>query len=245
MLPTSIWIGAILLALVPGWLYTQLRERLSPRPPMSNLSELLSALSVGLATTGVGIALLVLIPHQWLPFLVDVDAWPSGGNVYLRGNAREAVWTVAVVLMLATAISLVLYIPQRLRRKTEFSANRSVWVSSLGARPKRQIPWVGIKLQDGSLIEGILYSYSVAERPPEERDITLQKPLRRTAPEPGCTPTPVQVDRAMFSGTNIAYVTVSNYPEKESRSRQARRSVYRWCAAQAAKLRRIDTRWKG
>ena len=113
MLPTSIWIGAILLALVPGWLYTQLRERLSPRPPMSNLSELLSALSVGLATTGVGIALLVLIPHQWLPFLVDVDAWPSGGNVYLRGNAREAVWTVAVVLMLATAISLVLYIPQR------------------------------------------------------------------------------------------------------------------------------------
>lgn len=215
MLPASVSVAAVLLALVPGWLYTQLRSQLSPRPPMSNLSELLGSLAVGLATTGVSVALVALIPHDYLPFLVDISAWSSDGIVYLQRHIRESILTVVVVLAIAVLIAFALYVPQRIRRPAEFSSNRTVWMAALGVRPKKHVPYLGVMLHEGDLIEGILHGYSTNERPPDERDLALSRPIRRTRPGTGEKAFNVDIERIVIPGREIAYITVRHEREKE------------------------------
>lgn len=215
MAPASVGVVAILFSLVPGWLYTQLRESLTPRRPMSPLQELLSALSVGLATTGVSVAVLALIPHTALPFLVDLNAWAAGGNAYLRQHVPEAIRTVVAIFVLAIAISLLLYLPQRVRLRAEFNTNRSVWVAALGSRPQGMVPWVGVALHEGDLVEGVLHSYSISERPADERDVALRRPIRHTPASKGAVPFDVDLDHVVFPGREIAYLTVVHVPEKK------------------------------
>lgn len=206
MIPSSIGAIFLLVALVPGWLHLRLRERLAPPSGATGLSELLEVLAVGLATTGASVMILVFLPSGWLPFLVDLDTWAAQGETYIRQHVRDAVASVGGVLALAMLIAYLFYLPLRLRRPAEFRAQGSVWVHALGARRKKQ-PWVSLQMKDGTLVEGMLQSFSLSEGGLEERDVALQRPIRVTT-QPGQMPQWLKLDRFIVPGSELSYITV-------------------------------------
>jgi hypothetical protein len=238
LIPGDVGIGLLLLALVPGWLYLRLRERLRPQSGSTGLGELIEILAVGLATTGVAaFILLVVLPHGWLPFLLDVEAWAKGGETYLLNNVRLAAATALVILAAACAIAYGVYSLKRLRTPSEFRPQGSVWVHALGARPKGTVPWVGLKLDDGRLVEGLLHSYSLTEGAPEMRDIALQPPMRVT--DPGQLARPLSLNRLIVSGKQIAEIAVVHAPEAVRPAAGLLARLRRWGASRVwARLRR-------
>ncbi|SNT61906.1 hypothetical protein SAMN05216276_108615 [Streptosporangium subroseum] len=207
MIPGDVGIGLLLLALVPGWLYLRLRERLRPRSGATGLNELIEILAVGLVTTGVAaFLLLIAVPHSWLPFLVDVQAWAKSGTGYLRQNVHLAANSIASILLVASSIACGLYLLNRRRVPAEFEPQGGVWVHSLGARPRGTVPWVGLRLNDGTLLEGVLHSYTLTESALEARDIALQAPIMMT--DSSQVRHPLALDRFIVSGKEIAHISI-------------------------------------
>lgn len=213
MLPGGITVGIIALALVPGWLYLRLSGWLRPSSEETTLRELLEVFAIGLATTGVGVLILILAPHDRVPFLLDINAWARQGNGYLRQNIRPAALSAAAALLVALTVAVLLYLAQRLRQSAEFRPQGSVWVHALGARPKGKLPWIGLQLNDGKFVEGVLHSYSLTEGGAEERDIALQRPIR-VSHEPDGQTQLLDLDRFIVSCREIAHITVIHVPER-------------------------------
>lgn len=220
MLPSGLAVALLLLSLVPGWAYLRLRERLRPQSRTGGIHELLEVLAVGLATTGVSAAFVAVAPHAWFPFLIDLDAWARGGNDYLRSHVRPVIVTGIFVLALAHFTAYLVYRLQKLRLPAEFRAQQSVWVHALGTRPKGKVPYVGVQLRDGLLIEGVLHSFSLDEAEMGERDVALQRPIRITAKR-GERPSQLpNLDRLVVPGGSIDYITVIHLQEASPQQNQ-------------------------
>jgi len=208
--PVTITALLIVLALVPGWVYLRLVERLRPRSTDSPLNQLLEVLAVGAVTTGVSALVVSLLPHRWLPITLDVDAWAAGGPDHLREHWQQAAITAAVIFALATIIAVGLYRLRALSKPAEFVSHAN-WVQSLGERPPNKAPYVGLHLEDGRLVEGELYSYSLDEDP-TKRDITLAKPIRITADGTVEAQWLPGLDRLIVPAGKIALITVVHVP---------------------------------
>ncbi|MER7251807.1 DUF6338 family protein [Kribbella sp. NPDC000426] len=209
MLPTALPALLIAVALVPGWLNRRLLSRF--RPPTSGagaLSELIEIVAIGLATTGVSLLAVALVP---LPFTLDVGEWATCGSDYLAKHARAAIGTVALSLVLATALSVGLHFVQRRRSRPEFRPEGNVWVHALGTRSRGTLPWVGLKLTDGRLVEGRLHSYSLDDLG-DQRDVALAKPIRITDAV-GKPPRWVSIDRLIMPFRKIDHIVVIEGPE--------------------------------
>jgi hypothetical protein len=215
VIPGSIAIGVLLIALVPGWVYLRLRERLRPAAENTALSELLEVLAVGLATTGVAATILTIVPSSWVPFLLDVSRWAIGGNHYVRDHVRQAVVSAFVLLTLAVGIAWVIYWLQRRRQPAEFEPVGNVWVHAIGQRPRGTVPWVGLQLDDGMLVEGLIHSLAMADGAGINRDIALQAPIRVTN-APGAAPTDLPLHRVIIASDRITRITVIHSPERET-----------------------------
>jgi hypothetical protein len=203
----------LLLALIPGWLYLRLQERLRPPSGTTGLGELLEVVAVGLATTGVSAVALALWPYRFAPILLDVDAWSAGGDAYLRDHVRPALGSLVAVLLLAVGIAYGLYWLQQRRLPTEFRPQGNVWVHALGARPKGTVPWVGLQLDDGRLVEGVLHSYTL-DGSTDERDVALSRPIRVTT-QPGDAPQALgHLDRLIVPDRSIVHISVVHAPER-------------------------------
>jgi len=213
VLPTGVVAIAFLIAMIPGWLYLRWRDRIRPPSNLHGVSEILAVASVGVGTTGSSAALIALLPLDRLPFLIDVDEWARSGNDYWRGHVRDGMATGMVVLILAIGLAYLLFLVQRIRRPEEFLAHSNVWVQSLGARGRRGIPWVGIKLNDGRLVEGLLHSYSISSEDDTTRDIALAGPIRVTD-SPGEQPRPLAIDRLIVPESGFQYLCVIHVPER-------------------------------
>jgi len=201
----------VLLAFVPGWLYLTWTERLQPTARRTGLHELLEVVAIGVATTGPAVLAVVLVPHRWVPFTLDLERWAENGGPYLQDHLRAAALTVVLVMVLALLLARAIYWfgPRRAAPGDEFHLRGNVWTRALGARPKGQLPWVGLQLVDGTLVEGVLHSMSLHEG--DDRDIALTQPIRVT---PHGEPTrPASLDRVVFPAREIRYITVLNFPE--------------------------------
>lgn len=223
MLP-PVTLGALLivLALVPGWLYLRLVERLRPPATYGGLHQLLEVLAVGAATSGVAALAVLLTPHRLLPFTLNIDAWAAGGVAYLRAHPRPAAWSVALVFVLALLVAYGLFSVHRLRRPAEFRGHGNVWVHSLGNRPADKVPYVGLHLDDGRLVEGKLHSYAL-DTQEGCRDLALERPIRITqANETVAHPLP-NLDRLVVSADRISFITVIHAP-RQMRVRKRRRA---------------------
>jgi hypothetical protein len=214
VLPDSLGVLVIALALVPGWLYLRLRERLRPPSSATGLSQLLEVVAVGLLTTGVSVLLLSLIPHRWLPWLIDLKAWAALGNDHLRHNVRNSMISVAVVLGLASLAAVALHLLQRASSSDRFNPESSVWGQALGRRPEGTAPWVGLQLRDGPFVEGVLHSLSFGHEDQDERDIALTRPIRVT--DDGGLARYVEIDRVIVPGREILYISVIHAPEADT-----------------------------
>lgn len=229
--PTTLVALFIILALVPGWFYLRLVERLERPRTSSTLYELLEVLAVGVATTGVGVLIFILLPHSWLPFTVDAVKWSTGGNKYLKQHLREGAAAAALVFATSMAIAFVLARLRARRRTAEFDRHDDVWNQALGRRPPGTHPFVGLKLSDGRLVEGSLHAFplNTGDGP---KDIALCRPLRVTPAEGGPARDLPNVDRLIFDSSRIDYISVLLAPVSPavaSRGRIARawRALFR------------------
>ena len=206
MMPTTASAAALLLALVPGWFYLQLAGQRRPARTRGGLSELLEVLAVGTATTGLSVLLLVLLPHRWLPFLVDVQDWAREGTPYLQTHLVAGAASAVFVLALAHLVAFALHLVRSAKHSDQFREDGSVWISALSTRPKGSVPWVGLELQDGRLVEGTLHSFSYGKAG-DDRDVALAKPIKVT--EAGATQAAwADLDRFVVSARQISHMTV-------------------------------------
>jgi hypothetical protein len=105
--------------------------------------------------------------------------------------------TVACVLALA------LYAALHLRRSKQRFVRQSAWTMALGNRPAGKVPWMGLQLEDGRLIEGQLFSYST-DLAEGNRDIALATPIFVTTPQGKKLVSPLE--RVVFSEEKISHV---------------------------------------
>lgn len=216
VLPDGVVVLSVSLALVPGWLYLRLRSRRRPASTATGLGELLEVVAIGLVTTGTSCLGLVLVPHRWVPWLLDPHDVALLGTSYLRQDVRSAFVTVAVVLLVAALIALLLDAVQGTGSSSDtYDSESSVWGKALGGRPERTVPWVGIHLANGQLVEGVLHSLSYGHETRDERDIALAKPIRVTDPHQ-TTPRALEIDRIVVSATEIKNITVMHLPERQA-----------------------------
>ncbi len=217
-LPTTLSTLLLVLALVPGWIYLRLVERLQPPSGTSGLHQVLEFLAVGVATTGVSAMTVALLPHSWLPFTLDLTTWAAKGSPYLRSHVRGAAGTLALVFGIAVLLAYGLYLVRARRKPKEFSNQGDVWIHGLGERPLGRHPYVGLQLDDGRLVEGPLHSYTFGAEP-GKRDIALSGPIRVT--EAGATaPQPLpNLDRLIIPESQIKAITVVHVPVKADSSR--------------------------
>jgi hypothetical protein len=126
-------------------------------------------------------------------------------------HVRAIVATVAVILVVAVLISLGLYWLRARRKPAEFRSQGNVWVHSLGARPPGKVPYVGLHLDDGRLVEGQLHSYALDEND-GRRDIAIQRPIRITSANETVAKTLPNLDRLIVPAARVAYITVIHAP---------------------------------
>lgn len=212
MIPSGLAALLVVLALAPGWYYIRLTSRLRARTKTGGLQELLEFVSIGALTTGAAVLIVVLLPHRWHGWTLDLDQWTRDGTTYLRAHVRNAGFSVATVLLLALAIATLLYVVQRLWKLSEFRPDGNVWVHSLGTRPKGTSPWVAVHLQTGQLVEGVLHSYSIEDLG-SDRDIALRRPIRVSSAD-GAIPEWLGLDRFIVSRDKIDYMTVIHLNEE-------------------------------
>lgn len=208
MLPGSGLALVALLSLVPGWVFLRLRQRHTPVHQAAGLGQLLEVLGVGLATTGTAAVVLVVVPHRWLPFLADIDAWALEGGAYAAAHPRNVVASAAALLLLACGIAAAADRLTR-RERTEIRLGPGVWVHALRERPRGTEPYVALALNDGTLVEGLLHSFSL--EPCEVRDVALRAPIRVTPV--GAARGRVAVERVVVPEREIRYITVQHVPE--------------------------------
>lgn len=157
--PATLTALLLVLALVPGWFHLHLIERVRPASRATGLNQLLEVVAVGVATTGVSVAATVLVPHRVVPFALDINAWATTGNAYLRWHLQAAVWSLVLTFALALAMAYLLYRVRARGSLEEFKANDSVWMHAIGQRPVGTVPWITLGLSDDSVVEGSLLAY--------------------------------------------------------------------------------------
>lgn len=176
-MPTTVLGLLFALAFVPGWTYLAWKSKYRQVAERSALHQLLEIVGAGLATTGPGVLLLLLLPQQ-LPFTLDLAQWASQGNSYLGDHLRQAASSAVIVLLLAFGLAwLLIRLGPARGSAEEFPADGgNVWVHALGTRGANKLPWIRVVLKDETLIEGILHSQSSTGES-DERDIALKAPI--------------------------------------------------------------------
>ncbi|MCU1621300.1 MAG: putative rane protein [Frankiales bacterium] len=208
MLPSATLTAAFLFALVPGWTYLRLRSSRSASLPRVGLDELLEVVAVGLATTGVALAIWAVVPAS-LSRLADVTALARGPDGYVEAHVRRLTVTMLVVFVLAEVLALLL-VSVIHRGPRPHHVRETVWAGALGRGRGDRFTWIGVELRDGRLVEGQLLAYPTGDEH-EMRDLALQAPMRVTR-EPGRVAEPLAYDRLILAEQDIASISVALAP---------------------------------
>jgi hypothetical protein len=154
------------------------------------------------------ILVVVLLPNGWPRWVADRNALLKDGSAYARSHIEHVVVSMALIMAIACVLAFALYWVRSIRSPKEFRPSGNVWVHALGARSKNVVPWVGVELTDGRLVEGVLHSYTLTKDDAENRDIALKAPIRVTLKNEQASPTPTSATRVIIPGTQIVAITV-------------------------------------
>jgi Family of unknown function (DUF6338) len=208
MLPNAPFAFFILLALLPGWIFVRLAEKLGPRPDRSQLAELLELAAVGFSTLAVSTLILTGLSLR-VSWLFDVESWAHTRHNYLGNHLDAALLSTALTVLLSCILVVVLWRILYGRRPAGFRAGSSVWIECLAPAPRGMCNWVGVHRKDGSLVEGLMHCFA-AGPDDAKREISLRRPIRFTPV--GGIAAPVDIHRIMISGDEIAAITVVHVP---------------------------------
>jgi len=197
---------AILLGLVPGWVFLTLQSKQSPRGTQSLLMEAVGLVAVGILTTGVAVLMWVWAGNLDLPWLLSASGWARGGSVYLLTHLSQVALTIALAVafscLLAFGLAKLFY-----RGKGMHNPDGIVWWGAFreGVRYGEQ-PFVGVMMDDGVLIEGLLTGFTTDDKDSTGRDLALARPINVTWP--GGNSIRQNIDRILIPERIMRYVTI-------------------------------------
>lgn len=179
MIPTTTAQLFLFLALVaPGLYYELLRER---RRPVIGESSFREASRIALASVlfdGAAVAVLAIvraIQPAWMP---DPRSWLAHPTLYVRAHYALISWTVLAGLALAFGFAT---LADQLNRKQRGNIHpQGMWFQLFRTdRPPKTVPWVSLRLTDGTEIAGFL-AYFVPADDPALREIALRPNVHGT-----------------------------------------------------------------
>lgn len=78
----------------------------------------------------------------------------------------------------------------------------------------REFPWIGLQLENGRLLEGMLHGCTLAEDDVDQRDVALRRPIRITPPGEEPRDLPV-LDIVIIPARTVTHITVIHAPERK------------------------------
>lgn len=79
----------------------------------------------------------------------------------------------------------------------EFHPAGAVWSRALAEQPDGTYPWVGVRLQDGTIVEGVLKTIDLSSSG-DDRDLALAAPIRVTPSGSGLAQRHPPLDRVVI-----------------------------------------------
>lgn len=150
---------AVLLCLLPGWVYSRLEGR--PRTARSSLGELFEVVGAGAVASGLTVLTYVTITGHWdLPVVQPSELT----ELYVRRNPTRTSWSVAVVVAVACGLgALAAKVQRELRQRqtgerSTYLPETPLWVSALGGKPETVVT---VELRDGRKVSGYLEGYDI------------------------------------------------------------------------------------
>jgi hypothetical protein len=183
-----------------------------PRARRSSLTEVLELLAVAAITTGPPALAAAIAPDWWRSHVFDVSRLLTEGTAYLAGHLRGAAVELVLILVVAVLLAEVL---ARLARKgvpDEFHPAGADWSRALAERPDGTYPWVGVMLQDGTLVEGVLKTIDLTSSG-DDRDLALAAPIRVTPPGRTYAQRHPTLERVVVPAREIQWITAMHLPE--------------------------------
>ncbi len=182
---------AVLLCLLPGWVYWRLEGR--PRTTRSSLGELFEVVGAGAVASGLTVlAYVTITSHGDLPVVQPSELTAA----YVRHNLTRTSWSLALVVAVACGLGALAAIVQRVLRQRQtgerstYLPETPLWVSALGGRPETVVT---VEIRDGRKVSGYLEGYEVdTDGPPSiflappvqvERPAAVRAVLRRRGAE--------------------------------------------------------------
>jgi hypothetical protein len=150
------------------------------------------------------------MPHDLLPFTLRLDAWANRGSPYLERHIRSAAASVAMVLSVALIVAYGLF-RFRTRGKPEgFRPNGDIWLYGLADPPDGKVPYVGVHLADGRLIEGKLHAFTFDIE--NGRGLVVGKPIRITEKGEIGAHDLANLDRLIIEAAQVSFISVIHVP---------------------------------
>lgn len=209
MFPAEPVAWLLLLAALPGWVYTRVLEARAPRAERSALDEFLGYLSVGLGATFVGVTVVALLgelPWRVFDFHDLVNSPDRAG--YVAQNATA--FLLAVCIAEAIAVLCAGLLARAMSRKTSDAIvpGGTARGTLFSRRPKGTTPYLAIELVDGRVLHGFLATYDMN---PADGEIGLQAPVFVQG-DSEASRTPTNLGGALVPSGQIRLVTFSHAP---------------------------------
>lgn len=175
MIPSTILGALVLLAVIaPGYSYIRIAERRSLRPVRSRLLETTELAVVGLTSTVITAAGLLLVAEVWGGPLVELDEWAAHGNQYVVDEANAAAVSFGTVVVGSFLIGACLGWITHRRLPKSIDPAGNVWSRVLVGTGNDDV-WVSVLFRDGRVIEGYMLVHpNEAE---EQHEFALQAPI--------------------------------------------------------------------
>ncbi|WP_349880275.1 DUF6338 family protein [Micromonospora sp. HUAS YX12] len=217
--------------LAPGFAYVLRHERTTPNRPFSAFRESLRVVFASvlcLATAGLLYAALRAVAPTHTVNVRGLVRDPFG---YARDHHVNLAWWSISVLAAAILVGLVAADPRVVRRSRSIRRSRVLrWVTGSKRTDIETVSaWytvmhmydeedpgpilVGAQLDDGSYIQGRVYTFNPAFEEKEDREILLSAPLSVRSKD-GIT-TPLDAQFSVVSARHIVRLDVKHFPEGE------------------------------
>lgn len=213
MLPGSAAAFALLLALVPGFVFLRLTRSVRRPSDQTGLQELFEIIAVGILTTGVAVGVAVwAYPTEFTGAIRSFPTSESGIRETVRGGLLVVVAAVSLAVVAGSVVRLSSadkkYVP-------------TVWESVFGETRADHERHVMFELADGRVFDGPIRAYTVTTSD-GTRQLAIWGSIRLTKPRPQPTgwrkvPTPVKsatmnYDFVVVESTAITFAAMKFVP---------------------------------
>lgn len=227
MIPQTILaLVGFLFLVAPGLVFEIRRERRRPALEETAFREASRTALASVFFSLLAVTILAGVRARWPEMMPDPGRWLREGNDYLRGSYQTVAWFFVAELILACGLAFGV---ERVLGWKRGATIRSVPIwhrvfrQELPSGKEREyLPFVGVRLSDGTEYSGLLAGYSTEYRL-ADRELALAPPLFRRLPG-DTAPHSLSTDwqRLIIRGPEIRDLWVAYRPVDHPRRRRLR-----------------------